>query len=211
VEEDKPTKTRGLYSTVVSKKKVVQDQTLIEILDTLFYKHIEDKYPKDTVIFDPCSETDAIIIYLHEKGYTKAFGKDKYTTYKYYDCIRHPLPPCDVVIANFPTWQNEDGIELLVDVNKEFMCWLPISMMTSRRNGAKILTNVYKLIIPCPTPTFLHNGEKMVDGSCGWFIGKRHQGDLKYGFQTIIVPDGRMGWSSDEEEDNDDDEAESDD
>ncbi len=211
----KPTeKKQGQFPVASRLRGVVQDlyETPVDALDALFYGYMQDNIPTSAIIFDPCCGNNAIVNYLKKKGYKNVIGKDKYTVAgQSFDFMFDTFPNCDVLVANFPFCLKHDGLELLVDKNILFMLLLPLQMMSTRRSGVKINSNISKLVIPSPAPKFIHNGKRIMVGAVGWFIGQRKAGaNRKFGsgFETFIYPD-RFGC--DDSEDSIDEQALSDD
>ena len=96
-------------------------------------------------------------------------------------------PMLDVLIANLPFCMKSEALQLLINKNVFFILLLPLQMTTTKASGYNIMRHVFKLIIPAPAPTFLHDGKKVMVGPVGWFIGQRGRGNINEGFQTIII------------------------
>ena len=63
---------------------------------------LQENYPKDKVIYDPCCGTGVIGKFLRELGYTNIIEQDLYTTDDKTDYLLSNRQNYDLMIANIP-------------------------------------------------------------------------------------------------------------
>ena len=164
-------------------------------LQPLYDGYLKDNVPTSSICFDPCCGHDAITDFLREMGYPNVIGYDRITKLgQQFNIMWDKFPKCDVVIINPIYSLIHDILELLIELGVLFCIWMPLRIMSTRKSGFTIKCNVFKLIIPCPAPDFLHDDKRKMVGVGGWFIGQRGRGDWQVGFETCIVPDGRRSY-----------------